>query len=323
MTHKRFRILWPILIICILLLASYALHQRQTIPNPATANPERPSIQESQVLLPEPVDRVTVYFYTTDQQNLVPLSFSVNSTRAAADVAIEKLLAGPPNKTVHAVINDGAKLQNLYQEDGIIYVDLTAIDKTADPALLVKAVNATLGSLLPQEAVQILLDGAPLPAPYDEPQTARPVNYYGKEDALANNDLLTVFYGDATSDYLVPVTLPLLKGTPEDAVLKALQGSAPKNSNLRTLTYTDCPITFIKSDQGKVVLSFSSAILGRQSNAAEEKQMLEAIVATFSQFSDVTAVQFLVEEKIVDHLPGGNEIDIPFPVEKMPVTNIL
>ncbi len=322
MTHKRFRILWPILIICILVLATIALYQKKTASDPVT-DPERPSAQQVQVLMAEPVDRVTVYFYTKDQKNLLPLSFPVNTTRAAANVAIELLLSGPPNQQVCAVTNDGAKLQEIYQEDGQIFVNLTAIDKTSDPAPLVAAVGATLGNLMPQKKVQILIDSEPLPAPFDEPRLPQPVNYYGKEDALTDHSLITVFYGDEVSGYLVPVTLPVLQETPKEEALQKLQTSAPQNSGLKTLTFTDCPLTLLRVDQGKAVLNFSSAVLQHQSTSLAEKQMLEAVIATFSQFKDINAIQFFVEENVQDHLPGGNEIDIPFPAEALPTTNIL
>lgn len=323
MQKKKLRILWPILVIVLLLVALYFLFPKgETGPTSPADNLERPDTSQSELLMASEVEQVTVYFAAaTEQADLVPLSLSVNQTRSVASVALEKLLAGPPNEFLVSVANDGAKLKDLYQEDGVIYVDLTSLADTVDPELLFQAVAATLDLLFPDTSVQILLDGQPLPAPYDTPQKAAPVNYWGNEKEQ-EGPCVTIYLVDSQGMYLAPVTLPVKEVTPKVA-LTALSAGPPSGCELLESIVADCHISLEEIDAGKAVVNLSKNDWTDKESDLQERFMLDAILATLGQFEDITAVQFLMNGEKVEYLPGGVDIHLPLPTVKVPACNVI
>ena len=323
MQKKKLRILWPVLIIVLLLVALCFLFPKgEAGPHSPADSLERPDTSQSELLAATEVDQVTVYFAaSTEQVNLVPLALTVNKTRSAASVALEKLLAGPPNEFLAPVANDGAKLKDLYQENDIIYVDLTSLADTVDLSLLFPAVSATLDQLLPDMAVQLLLDGEPLPAPYDTPQKAAPVNYWGSEKEQ-NGPCVTIYLADNQGMYLVPVTLPVEEATPAVA-LASLAAGSPSGCDLLGSMVPDCRISLEEIKDGKAVVNLSKDDWTDKESDLQERLMLDAILATLGQFEDITAVQFLVNGEAAEYLPGGIDIHLPLPALKVPACNVI
>ena len=77
------------------------------------------------LLSKQPQTSVTAFFKAPDCPVLVPLVFGINSSRDTIWVALEKLLAGPPDAFVEAVIPAGIKMKDLYFADGTVHIKLT------------------------------------------------------------------------------------------------------------------------------------------------------------------------------------------------------
>ena len=154
------------------------------------------------LLSKQPQTSVTAFFKAPDCPVLVPLVFGINSSRDTIWVALEKLLAGPPDAFVEAVIPAGIKMKDLYFADGTVHIKLTG-----DVPLQVEQVNlqafwSTVNmELLEQDnttaALLLYYNDQPL---LNEPYTAAAVNDFGGGQAGAY-----VYFADPQAMYLVPV----------------------------------------------------------------------------------------------------------------------
>ncbi len=276
------------------------------------------------LLSKQPQTSVTAFFKAPDCPVLVPLVFGINSSRDTIWVALEKLLAGPPDAFVEAVIPAGIKMKDLYFADGTVHIKLTG-----DVPLQVEQVNlqafwSTVNmELLEQDnttaALLLYYNDQPL---LNEPYTAAAVNDFGGGQAGAY-----VYFADPQAMYLVPVCLPVNRADFEQeadfftALLQAWASPPPAESGVYSTLATVEGLELLSvswqadgQSAGLLTLDFSNALAGIASSA-QENLLLDSLLAPLAPYRQVQEVQLLAGGQPLDFLPSGLEIDQPLPVK--------
>ena len=311
-------------ILLLLLLSAGLLACPSEEPIPPPDLPERlPIIEEVEVTT------VRIYYVTTDQQYLVPLHLSITATRDVATVALELLLAGPPNSLVGSVIPADTKLLDLYSIGNIIYVNLTQefMDVTYENArLAVESILCTILPLAEGRTLQILVEGriidrlgsvdisAPLALPF--------VNISATDRALLADGysgmILTYYLSDELAHFLVPQTMLYLpevaSAVPSTeaqarAVLERLLQSQSEDSNLWNPFNTDTELLGIHLRDEVIYVDFSAELFA-SGGTLSEAIIPDILLYTLCGLPGITAVQILVEGQEA-YTPHGLDLSQP------------
>lgn len=153
-----------ILALAVIIILALILLLRSPQPEgPAAAPPEE---ERQPVLALAEKTAVTIYYLDPSGQLLAPISLSVRATTEAAQVALELLLAGPPDDRVSDSVPTDTKLLSLYSIYHTVYVDLSRefLDiPAAGMQLAVDAICATVLPLSSGDRLQILVEGQGCP----------------------------------------------------------------------------------------------------------------------------------------------------------------
>ena len=322
-----------LLLLLLLSLGLFACQDVQTAAPPEL--PERlPVVEEVEATT------VRVYYATTDHRYLVPLNLSINATRDAASVALELLLAGPPNSFVGAVVPADTKLLDLYSIDNIVYVNLTyefAEVAYENARLAVESILCTILPLAEGRTLQILIEGRVIdslgPVDISMPLALPFVNLHAADRALLSAGysglILTYYLSDNMSMYLVPQTMlyltaPGIIPTPEAqarvVVERLLQNTGP-DSSLFSPFWAGTELLGTSVYNGVAYIDFSASLLAYDGGTSFEMLMLEALLFTLCGLPDIEAVQILIEGQKITNLPEGADISRPLaPI--IPLNNI-
>ncbi len=191
-------------------------------PEAPPVTPDLPPVAEEDERLPileeTELTDAKVYYATVDGLNLLPLNININATKEVARLAMEKLLAGPPNSFAAAVLPSDTKLIDLYSSQTTVYVDLTAEILTIEAEKAQLAVDAIAHTVLPLAEgfnLQILVEGQEIASlngvDISEPLHLSYVNLDSLSQAWreANSEqspgaVLTYYLPDPFAMYLVP-----------------------------------------------------------------------------------------------------------------------
>lgn len=275
------------------------------------------------LLSQQPQTSVTAFFKAPDCDVLVPLVFGINSSRDTIWIALEKLLAGPPDSFVEPVIPAGVKMKDLYFADGTVHIKLTGDVPLQTGEVNLQAFWSTVNmELLEQDnttaALLLYYNDNPL---LDEPYTAAAVNDFGGGQTGAY-----VYFADPQAMYLAPVCLPINRADFEQeadffaALLQAWASPPPEQSGVYSTLASVEGLELLSvrwqpeaQTPGLLTLDFSGALAGI-SSSAQENLLLDSLLATLAPYRQVNAVQLLANGQPLDFLPSGLEIDQPLPV---------
>ncbi len=280
-----------------------------------------------------------VYYATTDQQWLLPLTVPIKATREVGKVAMERLLAGPADDFAAAVIPADTKLRDLYSAGSVVYVDLTQEITTIDPQLAPLAVDSIVATVLPlaeeNQKLQILVEGEVYPAlgEVDISQPLGPVrvNCVNCDELAADQDSreLIYYFSDVNAMYLVPQTyvVPAEKWEDQEDIPsylagqildKLLQGPT-EDSHLLGAIWPETQILSCQVQDGIAQVDFSPEVLGYGGGAAAERIFLDSLIFSLTSLPEVRQVQILIDGEKVEFLPEGS--DISQPLAPPPVLN--
>lgn len=322
------------LLLLVLLLCSLSACQSACEKEPEAPLPDLPEASERLPILEEvEVTTATVYYATTDHQYLLPLNISINATKEVAKVAMEKLLAGPPNTFAAAVLPADVKLLDLYSSDTTVYVNLTAdvLDIPAEQAQL--AVDAVLCSILPlvegfklqlliEGKVEQNLGGVDIGAPLALPQInlrAQERELLAAEEPLTGTPL-TYYVSDDQSMYLVPLTMFYKREAADEqpaaeayarAVLAELLREQPEESHLYCPFWPGTELLDLYVEDSVAYVDFSEELTGYGGGSAFEIMLVSCLVHSLTGLPGISGVQILVEGTVWPSLPEGTEIDKP------------
>lgn len=288
--------------------------------NEVSANGKR------QLVLSSERSQVLIYFATTDQAYLLPVTIDINPTKEVAKVAVEKLLAGPNNDFVASTMPEGTKLRDIYfsENNGTVYVDLTneflTLKDEQEVRLALASLTYTVTELPKVERVQLSVDGETLKelhgVPLNQPlQREHGVNFVGQPKD--GQEEIRIFFGDENAMFLVPLTIgiPADLSVPEKAqeALKALVKGPPKDSSLTRVLWEGTKILDVEWDETEKLLTvnFSKEMVGYGGGSAFEKQLVSSLVYTLTGLPKVEKLQILIEGEKWDYLPEGTDIYKP------------
>ncbi|ATW26387.1 GerMN domain-containing protein [Candidatus Formimonas warabiya] len=283
----------------------------------AGSTQERAKSQDRTAFLVKDQGTVLVYFATPDGKNLVPVTLSINPTKEAAKVAVEKLLAGPENDFSSGTIPEETKLLDIYLQGRTGYVDLTEEITKIPKEKAEQAVNAlvlTLTEFAQVDDVQILVAGQIVPklGPVDiSKPIKRPnlINAYGEP----GEDGVKVFFSDANAMYVVPVTVKGDKKNLPLSALKRLIAGPPEESGLFPTIWPGTSVKNLQVEDGVATVDFNAKVLGYGGGTTAESMLVNSVVLTLTQFENIEAVQFLVEGKKMEYFPEGTDVSSPIP----------
>ncbi|MDD4797915.1 MAG: GerMN domain-containing protein [Clostridia bacterium] len=280
------------------------------------------------LLLEKETTAVTVYYATLDEKYLVPLTFSVNATREAAKVALEKLLAGAPNDFVKSPLSADTKLKDVYAQGEIVFVDLTKEFSQINEEyarLASAALAATVLPLLENSQMQLLLNGKPYQdvgsVKLSEPIKEGPIN---PVSPIGEDQPYIVYYfGDQQAQYMVPQSAPVNKDDAEykaEQTVKAILKGPKSDSNLYSSINKKTKLLALQVSNGIVTLDFSADLLDYSGSSAEENVLVKSLLYSLTSIEGIDAVQILIEGQIKEYLPAGTDISTPLKaVEKINV----
>ncbi len=308
---KNRPLLWGLIMLGVLLLAGCQ-------PKPSD-NPGRGELTPD-LISQQPQSSVTAFFKAQGCDVLVPLVYGINSSRDTLWIALEKLLAGPPDSFVEPVIPQGVKMKDLYFSDGTVNIHLTGDVSLALEDVNLQAFWSTVNmELLEQDgttaAVRLYYNDQPL---LEDAYQAQAVNDFG-----GGADGSYVYFVDGQAMYLVPLALPLTamdKGQAGEefftALLSAWAGVPPEGSGVYSALalVDDLQLLGISLQDGVLTLNFSAG-LQRLSSSTQEKLLLDSLLATLAPYRQIDSVQLLAEGEPLNYLPSGLEVDQPLKVE--------
>lgn len=298
-------ILWTLLLLVCLLL-------------PAGCGNDQPNINERpgtiDLISSQPRSSVTAFFGAADSDLLTPLSFSINSSRDTMWIALEKLLAGPPDSFVDAVVPQGLKLKELYFENGVINIGLTGDDglklEDIDLQALAVTVNVELNKQENTTApVMLRYNDQPL---LDEPYQVQPFN------DMSGGDGEYVYFSDSQAMYVVPVRVDVArKGelTDQQRITETLNKWAaepPRGSGVYSALPDGVKLQEIMVDGRTLTLDFNEELL-QMGGTAQEHVFFSSLLATLRS-CPVDTVQLLVDGQAADFLSHGTDISQPISV---------
>jgi spore germination protein GerM len=300
------------LILCLLLVGVLGLAACQQQTAGQNTRTEVPDLISQQ-----PQTSVTAYFKSQDGDMLVPLSFGINSSRDTVWIALEKLLAGPPDSFVDAVVPQGIKIKDLYFANDTVNISLTGDIALSPEDINLDAFFATVNlELISQDdttaSLLIYYNDEQL---LDEPYYGGIVNDFG-----GGENGSYVYFEDSQAMYLVPLCLPIYASDYDSdsaffgALFAAWAGDAPEGSNLYSALASDVELLSVDLQDNLLTLNFNSKLL-EIGGMSQEHMLIESILAMLSPYEQVTEVQILVEGEAVSFLPHGTDISIPLSVD--------
>jgi len=316
--------LFILLMIGILVIAGCSKKEDPIVNSNNTADSPQTRTQsvERKPFIVQNQETVIVYFATPDKKNLVPVTLSVKTTKEAAKVAVEKLLAGPENDFSCGVIPEGTKLKDIYLQGRTVYVDLTEdIEKLNEEAesaqLALDALTLTLTEFNEVDDVQVLIDSQVekelgeinIENPLKRPEQ---INLYGKP----GKHNIKIFFSDSNAMYLVPITIGVEDGDIPLRAMKKLLNGPPENSGLISTVWPGTKINNFTIEDGVATIDFSNEVLGYGGGTTAETMLLNSVVLTLTQFEEIEAVQILIDGKKVEFLPEGSDISAPIPAPR-------
>ncbi len=290
---------------------------------------ENPPGAKRPLVLSTEKSQIVVYYATDDGNYLVPITILINPTKEVVQVAVEKLLAGPNNDFLKGPIPEGTKLREIYfrEGSGTVFIDLTKqfleMKNKEEVQLAVNSLVYTLSEFPNVERFQIFVEGQLTEGLYDIPldvifERENKVNYIG--DKSAQEEQITVYYGDGSAMFLVPVSID---GPKEASVvdqakvaLNQLVKGPPKKGTLASPLWKGTKIINVSLEEDKklLIVNFSKEVVGYGGGSALERLLTNSLIYTLTSLPGVDKVQILIEGQKVDYLPEGT--DIYNPLEK-------
>lgn len=265
----------------------------------------------------QPQSSVVALFKTPDCDLLTPVSFGINSSRDTIWIALEKLLAGPPDDFVEAVIPAGIKVKELYFAGGLVHIGLSG-DEPLDLAdVNLPAIWGTVNmELLEQDnttaALQLYYNDEPM---LEEPYTTEAVNDFG-----GGTNGARVYFSDSQATYVVPVSLPIYAEGREyseylAAVTAAWAGEPPADSGVYSALPDGLELIGCRFAEGVLSLDFNEGIKDIASSS-QGRLLLDSLLATLARCQPVEQVRLLCGgEPLTEGLPGGMDLSQPIAVE--------
>lgn len=292
----------------------------------ASCGQEQPQKAESRRPAREPLltkqkqEEVKVYFATKDYRYLVPVTFNISATTGAAQVAVEKLLAGPSDEVLAPVFPEETKLRQLYLSEETAWVDLTAAaTNLSEPKRMAQALEAltlTLTEFPGVTRVQVLIEGqkretiggVAVGSPLSRPEAINP---------LGEGNMVTVYFTDKQALYLIPVAVPvpstLAQASPGEQALRLLLAGPPPESRLGRTVWPGTKLLGFSVEGSLATLNFSKEVVGYGGGSTAESLLVKSVVLTVTEIPGITRVQFLIEGQRQSYLPEGTEIKEPLP----------
>lgn len=273
-------------------------------------NTEGRSELNPDLLSKQPESSVKVYYQAMDSEALVPLVYGINSSRDTIWIALEKLLAGPPDSFCQGVLPSGVKMKELYFADGLVHINLTGdAALTADEVNMAAFAATVNDELLDQDGttagLMMYYNEQPLS---EEPYYASVLNDFG-----GGADGSVVYFADVQAMYLVPLTLPVNEGKYADtekylqALMQAWAGEAPKNSGVYPAVADDVELQAVSFAEGKLTLDFNTALL-QMGGTAQESMFFDSLMATLSEVEAVKTLVITLDGQAAEMLPHGTDI---------------
>ena len=268
--------------------------------------------------------QATVYYTTSDPKWRLPLTLPIQATREVAKVAMERLLAGPPNDWASSVIPADVKLLDLYSSGEYVYVNLTEPFASISPEnapLAVESIAATILPLVKGYSLKIMVNNKTLTeiGDYTLPEeiTWSAANIVDKEAQGVN---LIVYFSDANAMYLVPqsYTIPAEEVPDEDfatmlteRTLQLLLAGPDAESGLQPTLWPGTQLLDCTVSNGLATVNFSGDIIQYGGGHAAESMFVDSVLYTVTAVPGVSEVQILIDGEKVEFLPEGTEISTP------------
>lgn len=291
-------------------------------PAPGTSPPAVQSKQDTRPLvLDRARDAVVVYFSTPNGKYLVPVTLPINPTQRAVEVAVEKLLAGPPDKSLARTLPEGTKIRGMYLVGNTAFVDLTGeVRRLADKEAAERGIRSLLLTVTEfpgVDQVTLLVDGQAetnLAGLELNQQMPRPevINPGPQSEARSR---IQVYFSDENALYLVPLSLGFkADATIQERARKAVEvllTGPPTREGLSRTIWAGTRLRDLTVVEGKAIVNLSKQAIGYGGGATAESMLLSSLVYTLTDIPGISEVQLLIEGQKLDHLPEGTEVAKP------------
>lgn len=279
------------------------------------ATGEKESIRK--LISPE-TNEVTVYYLTSNEEYLVPVTIPVNATEQGAKAAIERLIVGSADEAIKPVINTSTKLREIYLQGNQVYLDITnhfLNYKTEELGeMAVTSILKTLAPFTGDRLVQILIEGEAVNVVLGKYDLSEPVILeYDQPESNKDEHIIIVYYTEQNGLYLVPVKKRVITPDPLKAAMTELVKGPGEQSGLIPTMWHGTKVYDVNLTGDVVEINLSEEAIGYGGGSAAESLFIRSLLLTLTEFPEVNWVQLLFEGEKIDFLPEGTEVDKPLP----------
>jgi len=305
-------------------LQAGSVKEKLSLPQPVVVQEQapHPRLERRPLLLERERSNVVVFFATKTGANLVPVTLAMNPTDKAAEIAVEKLLAGPPNPaSLRKTLPEGTKIRRLHMEGTIAVLDLTGeiknIPDRASAELALRSLSLTLSQFPGINEIVLSangerlssLGGVDLSKPYPRPEF---INLGPRPAVKTRAD---VFYTDEQAMYLVPLSIAVREGGgKKDLALQAIEAllaGPPNNFRLSATVWPGSKVLGLEIEKDKAVINLSKEVIGYGGGTTAETMLVYSVVHTLTAIQGINRVQMLIDGQRLKYLPEGIDIFNP------------
>lgn len=279
-----------------------------------TVTDERVDATVTQLISKQPQSYVTACFPTADDENvIVDLTFSVNSSRDTIWLALEKLLAGAPNAFVADAIPKGVKLKDLYSIGEVVYIYFTGdVDLTIEDINL-EALGGTVNmGLHAQDCIEpvsmkLYFNG--------EAMTEDVIVVGNMNDYSDGGNMAYVYYSDSQAYYIAPTCLSFDNEVSTvasveflDELLSAWASVPPADSGLWQCVAEGIEYQGMTLENEVLTIDFNDGINIYGVGSAQASIFIDSLEATLRSYENVDLVYISCNGEIVNYLPSGADL---------------
>lgn len=256
---------------------------------------------------------VKVYYYDPIARELVPVeqNVEISSDPVSSVYQLLALLKKPEDPTFFPLVDQNINVRSIKVEDGLCTLDLSIVNPgdlhyaIRKEAAVVYGIVNTITQVEGIKKVRFLIDGS---------QREVFIHYIRIDELLEQFDALlpkgtsiNLYFPTNNLDGLVIEKREVFKQNDPVKLSEEIIGELLKGSlyGLPTIVPQGILKSFSIGSNGIAFVNFNESVLNLSMGSQLEMLFLSSIVDTLTEIPDITAVQFLLEDKIVPSIFGS------------------
>ena len=261
---------------------------------------------------------VVVYVVERATGWIVPLSVTRDPSQTPLEQAVSLLRNGSLPQDFRTLGASQSRVQGLTLRDSVLTVDMPpafgvwVTRNLAEERAFVKAMVLTLTTFQDIASVRFTINGLPMHGAVGPFQLAETINRpTAVNSLLAAGNSLVLYLRLRDTDMLVPWSIPSARREPAVALQELIRFRG--HERLASPVPGNLAVQSVRVEEGLAIVSLDKASVSLFLQGAFNQQfVLDALVYTLLEFTDIKEVQFLVDGRVL--APLGSNIDLSRPI---------